>query len=131
MVRLAIVLSLIPFWVQAQTVDTFYIGIDIAEKMPVYSDSLGLYSFIQKNVCYPKSACIDSIEGTIFIQYYVEIDGNTTGHHLINKIREDLDSEAMRVAKLIVYKESATQRGKPVRIRSMVPVVFRLKDCVN
>lgn len=129
MVRLLIIFFFTPWILNAQDIDTFFVGIDVAEKMPIYSDSMDLQSFIQNSICYPESACIDSIEGTIFIQYYVDTDGGTSEHRALNSLREDIDKEALRIARLIVYKEPAKVRGRPVRIRSLVPITFSLDMC--
>lgn len=128
MVKYVILLIVLaPIVVIAQTTDTTFISIDFAEEMPVYKDSLEL--FIQSNICYPESACIDSVEGKVFIQYYVETDGTTSNHSILRGIREDLNCEAIRVARLIVYDEPARERGTPVKIRRFIPVVFKLQNC--
>lgn len=48
-------------------------------------------------------------------------------HEIIKGIREDLNNEALRVAKLINFDRPAMQRGKPIKVKYTVPVEFKLE----
>jgi TonB family protein len=113
----------------AQNDSIEYIGISIAEDMPVFNG--GINDFIQANIKYPQSAKNDSIQGRVFISFWVDTSGITTEHEVAKGVREDLDKEALRVAKLIKFEKPAMQRGKPVKIQYTVPVEFSLKESSN
>lgn len=98
--------------------------ITIVEDKPIFNGNLK--EFISNNIKYPQKAKIDSIEGTVFISFWVDTTGNTVNHKVIRGIREDLNKEAIRVTKLIKFKEPAMQRNKPIKVRYTVPVDFEI-----
>ncbi len=87
-----------------------------------------LVTFIQEQIIYPESAKKDSLEGMVVISYWVDTCGSTIGHEIVRSLRKDLDEEAIRVTRLIKYKSPAFIKGKPVRIKEIVPVKFNLHD---
>ena len=101
-----------------------YIGISIAEEMPLFKGDLN--EFVQQNLRYPESAKSDSFQGRVFISFWVDTTGSTVEHKVIRGIRDDLNDEALRVTKLIVFEKPAMQRGKPIKIKYTVPVEFKL-----
>lgn len=92
-----------------------------------------LKKFIQKNVRYPATAIRDSIEGCVVVQFAIDTLGQTQEHHVIKSIREDLDKEALRVARLIKFDVPARQRAKAVPVNYyVIPVDFQLgQDDIN
>jgi len=94
------------------------------EKSPFFKGDLR--EFIRNEIDYPLTAKADSIEGTVFISFWIDTLGTTYNHEVIRGIREDVDSEALRVAKLIKFDKPALQSGKPIKIRYTVPVEFKL-----
>ena len=57
----------------------------------------------------------------------IDTVGNTFDHVVVRGIREDLDQEALRVARLIKYDAPAMQKDKPVIVKFVVPVDFSLQ----
>ncbi|HOK26812.1 MAG TPA: energy transducer TonB [Bacteroidales bacterium] len=96
------------------------------ESMPVFEGRLE--KFIEKHIQYPMSALKDSIEGRVFVSFWVDSLGNTSKHTLILGIREDLNQEALRVAKLIKFSKPAMQNGKPVKVKYTLPFDFNLSN---
>ena len=96
------------------------------ESMPIFEGRLE--KFIEKHTQYPMSALKDSIEGRVFISFWVVSLGNTSEHTLVLGIREDLNQEALRVAKLIKFSKSAMQKGKPVKVKYTLPIDFKLSS---
>ncbi len=101
-----------------------YIGIIIVEDMPVFKGNLN--EFVQNNLRHPESAKSDSVYGLVFVSFWVDTIGNTINHIIIRGIRQDLDEEALRVARLIKFDKPAMQRGKPIRVKYNLPVEFKL-----
>jgi len=84
-----------------------------------------LRTFIQQQVNYPETMKIDSIDCKVFVTFWVDTIGKTVEHKVAKGIREDVNNEALRVARLIKFEKPAMQRGKPIRVSYTVPVVFR------
>ncbi len=99
-----------------------YIGGNIAEEMPLFNGNI--YEFIQKNLIYPESAKFDSLQGVVFISFWIDTTGTTMDYEVVKGIRDDLNNEALRVTKLITFDKPAMQRGKPVKIKYTIPVMF-------
>lgn len=94
------------------------------EEAPFYKGDLEL--FIKDNIHYPNSAIKDSIEGTVYIGFYIDTVGITFDHSVLRGVRNDLDEEALRVTRLLTFDSPAKQRGKPIIVHYMVPVRFTL-----
>ena len=67
------------------------------------------------------------------VQFAIDTLGQTHEHHVIKSIHEDLDKEALRVARLIKFDVPARQRAKAVRVNYyVIPVDFQLgQDDIN
>ena len=84
------------------------------------------YKYISKNLVYPQAARRMGIEGKVFVQFVVEKDGSITDVKAVKGIGANCDSEAVRVVSNSPNWEPAKQRGRPVRSRVIVPLIFTL-----
>jgi protein TonB len=84
--------------------------------------------FIDENLKYPETARKDKIEGKVTIRFWIDTLGYTLEHQIIKGIREDLDEEALRVAKLIKFVKPAMNNDKPIGMCFQVGILFRLSD---
>lgn len=99
----------------------------VVDAMPEYSeDGKGLTQFINFNLVYPEQAINDSIEGTVFLTFWVDTAGNTNEHVVLAGVRNDIDEEALRIARLIKFQKPAMKRGSPVAVRYNLPIEFKL-----
>lgn len=96
----------------------------VVETAPVFGGDLN--SFITDNIHYPISAIKDSVEGTVYVEFYIDTVGGTFNHRVLRGVRNDLDEEALRVTRFIRFDSPAKQRGKPIIIQYFVPVRFIL-----
>ena len=96
------------------------------EKAPIYNGDL--MDFVNKQINYPQSAKIDSVEGTVFVEFFIDTAGNTFDHFIVKGIRDDLDNEALRVTRLIKFDFPAMQREKPITVMYIIPVKFELNS---
>ncbi len=106
--------------------------VTVVEAAPIFEGDLN--SFITENIRYPISAIKDSIEGIVYVEFYIDTVGFTFDHRVLRGKRDDLDEEALRVTRLIKFDHPAKQRGKPIIVQYMVPVKFTLKqndDMIN
>ncbi len=101
----------------------------VVESFPIFKGDL--LKFIQSQINYPETAKKDSIEGVVYVSYWVEITGATTNHKVAKGIREDLDEEALRITELLMYEKPAMQGGEPVRLQYTLPVIFTLSEPIK
>ncbi len=81
-------------------------------------------TFIGKNLKYPRTA-VDA-EGKVFVQFVVNIDGSVTDVKVAKGIEPRLDTEALRVVKLLPKWKPATVNGAAVRSKMVLPIRFAL-----
>lgn len=99
----------------------------VVEQMPVFpGGDLGLMKFIQKTVKYPPIAKENDITGKVYVSYVVNKKGKVTSVKVVRGVDKYLDSEAIRVVKLLPYSSAGKQRGKPVNVQYTIPINFTL-----
>ena len=97
------------------------------EKMPEpVGGYAAFYKYVKKNLKYPKVAKRTSIEGKVFVQFVVDEEGNITAVEVIKGIGGGCDEEASRVLSEAPKWSPGKQRGKPVKVRMVLPMVFNL-----
>lgn len=84
------------------------------------------YKYIGDNLKYPAQARRMGIEGKVFVQFVVDKDGSLTEVTAVKGIGAGCDEEAVRVIKGAPKWSPPKQRGKPVKQRIIVPIVFQL-----
>jgi TonB family protein len=104
---------------------------DIAETMPEYPGGMdGLRAFMQDNLTMPKKykEMDTKAEYRVFVQFVVAEDGSITNVELKKPepSKKDLNDEAVRVVKSMPKWKPGTVDGKPVKVRYMLPVLFKL-----
>jgi TonB family protein len=100
---------------------------DMPEIMPEFIGGPdALEDFVKKNIVYPPDAKAKGIQGKVYIQFVVEKDGTVTNEVVRRGVNPLLDAEALRVAKLLPAFKPGTMRGKKVRVRYTLPIVFSL-----
>ena len=98
------------------------------EVMPSYpGDMAECYMFVARQMHYPKEAEEKGIEGRVLIRFVVEKDGRLTNFEVVETPDPLLSDEALRVLKQMPKWISAKNKGKDVRYRYSMPVMFRLK----
>ena len=83
-------------------------------------------AFIQENTKYPESAKADKEQGKVYVSFVVEQDGKITDIQIKKGVSKSLDAEAARVVGLMPNWEPGKNRGKAVRTRYTLPIVFTL-----
>ena len=100
----------------------------IVETPPSYPGGINaLTDFLQKQLKYPPKALKKKIEGTVYVRFIVNRDGDVVEVEVVRGVNEDLDKEAVRVVKMMPKWSPGTQKGVPVRARYTLPVKFKLK----
>lgn len=97
------------------------------ESMPEFNNSSnGLIKFIESHLQYPADLKSDSIEGIVYVEFWVDTTGQTYDHKVLRGLNKKMNEEAIRVAKMITFSKPAMQRGKPVNVKYVVPIKFDL-----
>lgn len=101
---------------------------DTPETMPEYPGGMeAMASFLSENIVYPEKAQEKEISGRVMVQFVIEKDGSVTEVKVMRSVDPLLDAEATRVVKAMPKWKPGTVSGKPVRVRYMLPIVFKMK----
>lgn len=115
----------------------------IIEKRPKFPGGQEkFYRYIHKNLKYPKSAKKNGITGTIFLEFAINSDGSVDDYSVrivsfeeLNKLGhsykdyfsdKECETEAIRLLKECPNWNPALQKGKPVKVKMIVPITFIL-----
>ncbi|MBR4138110.1 MAG: energy transducer TonB [Bacteroidales bacterium] len=100
----------------------------VVEEMPEFPGGTAkLLEYIQKNMKYPMMARESDIQGKVYVQFVVEPDGSISNVQVLRGIGGGCDEEAVRVVQSMPKFKPGKQRGAPVRVQYMVPIVFKLQ----
>jgi protein TonB len=100
----------------------------VVEQMPEFPGGMDkLMEYLSKNIKYPSIAQENNIQGRVIVEFVVNKDGSIVEPKVMRSVDTSLDNEAMRVIKSMPKRNPGKQRGKAVRVRYTVPVLFRLQ----
>lgn len=115
---------------------------NIVDKRPVYAGcnsassneellacmNQGIIKLIEENFKFPKDARKAKKQGKILVSYVVEKDGRISNVTIVKGVFPSLDTEAIRVVKLIPrFDAAAINEGKKVRMQYTVPINVSLQ----
>lgn len=98
----------------------------VEEQAEPYGGISSFHKYFSKHMNYPPQARRMSIEGKVFLQFVVDKDGSITDVNVMKGIGAGCDEEAIRVLKSHPKWKPGKQRGRPVRVRRVIPIIFRL-----
>ncbi len=100
----------------------------VVEKMPSFpGGEEKLYEYLGKNIKYPQMAKEAGVQGRVYVQFVVEKDGSITDVKVARGIGSGCDKEAERVVNKMPKWEAGEQRGKKVRVKYTLPVLYQLR----
>ncbi|HLF33855.1 MAG TPA: energy transducer TonB [Cyclobacteriaceae bacterium] len=100
----------------------------IVEQQPEPDGGISaFYEYVGKNLKYPNLARRNNIEGRVFIQFVVERDGSLTDIKTLKGIGGGCDEEAERIIGMAPKWKPGKQRGRPVRVQMVLPILFKLE----
>lgn len=111
---------------EAEVADQIFLVVESPAEFP--GGQTALLRFIKSNLNYPKSARRKGIEGWVYVQAIVEKDGSLSNIHLVKGIDPSCDEEALRVINLSPKWTPGKQRGRPVRVQVVIPIVYMLRQ---
>jgi protein TonB len=131
--------------------DTLWNLLCVHQNPPAYpGGDKAMFSFIKKTVLYPREAKENGVQGKVFITFVIDKVGNVTDGEIFKgvtipeevakKHRKDkeyldtykdlakqLDTEALLVVNMMPKWTPGMQDGKPVKVRYILPVSFKLQ----
>lgn len=101
----------------------------VVEEQPQYEGGMdAFYRYVANEMTYPLQARQMGVEGRVDVQFVIEKDGSLSDVKAIKGIGAGCDSEAVRVVQNASSFKPGTQRGKPVRVRMVMPIIFKLNE---
>lgn len=101
----------------------------VVEEQPEFpGGQAALMKFLSDNIRYPVIAQENGIQGRVICSFVVEKDGSITDVQVVRGVDPSLDKEAVRVIQSMPKWKPGKQRGKAVRVRFTLPIVFRLQQ---
>lgn len=103
---------------------------EVVEKMPEFPNGgmPGLMKYLSDNIRYSEAAKVAGIQGRVTVVFVVDKDGSITNVKILRGVDAELDKEAIRVISAMPKWIPGMQKGKAVKVRYTVPVMFRLPN---
>jgi TonB family protein len=102
-------------------------GLEFVEQMPECLDGNNtLFADILNNLNYPKNAVDANVEGSVHINFVVNVDGSISDIQLVLGIGYGCDEEALRVIRKLSKCVPRTKDGNPVSTRFNLKITFDL-----
>jgi TonB family protein len=89
------------------------------------------YKYLGENMKYPAEARRFGVEGKVFVQFIIDRDGTIKDPKIIKGIGGGCDEEVLRLIKAASRWNPGVQKGKPVRQRYTLPVIFSLGKSIK
>ena len=98
---------------------------DHIEDMPTFNGNLNQWLLL--NMKYPVEAMNKKEQGKVIVQFIVSENGEVSEPKIIRSVSPALDKEACRVVLAMPKWNPGKLKGKPVAVRYMLPISFRLQ----
>lgn len=99
----------------------------IVDQQPEFPGGMSaLYKFIGQEMSYPEEARRMGIQGKVYVQFIVNKDGSVDAVNAFKAIGGGCEEEAVRVVKSLPNFSPGMQDGKPVYVRMILPMTFKL-----
>ena len=93
------------------------------EEMP---ELIGGLAAVQRLITYPEIAKKAGVEGRVFVQFIVDVNGNVVDPVVTRGIGAGCDEEAVRAIRQARFTPGK-QRGQAVPVKMSLPITFRLR----
>ncbi|MEM9051359.1 MAG: energy transducer TonB [Bacteroidota bacterium] len=98
-----------------------------AVKLPEFPGGKAeMFKYLMTSIKYPKSAKLDDAQGIVLVGFIVDRDGSIQDIEIVESVRQDLDTEAIRVIKAMPNWIPGEQNGEPIPVSYKLPVRFSL-----
>ena len=100
----------------------------VVEEMPEFPGGMAeCMKWLGKNIKYPTISQENGVQGRVTVNFVVNADGSIVDVKVLRGVDPYLDKEALRVVGLMPKWKPGKQRGKEVRVKYTLPVMFRLQ----
>ena len=100
----------------------------IVDRMPQFATGpADLANFIARNICYPREALADGIDGRILASFVIAPDGSISNIEIVDGIPA-LNEEAIRVLSMMPNWRPGERNGVPVHVRVLQEVNFVIDE---
>jgi TonB family protein len=115
---------------------------EVVEKMPVYGEECGkienetlaktcsdkaLLNTVYTDIRYPAFCRENGIEGSAYLEFFVEKNGEISNITVLNGVCEEMEKECLRVVDKLENWQPDYQSGEAVRVQFRLPIRFRLE----
>ena len=101
---------------------------EVVEEMPEFPGGPAeMMKFLSNSIRYPTIAQENGTQGRVIVQFVVNSDGSIVDAVVVRSVDPFLDKEALRVINSMPKWKAGKQRGKAVRVKYTLPVMFRLQ----
>lgn len=98
---------------------------DHIENMPTFNGNLN--QWLVQNMKYPVEAMNKKEQGKVIVQFIVSKNGEVSEPKIIRSVSPALDKEACRIVLAMPKWNPGKLKGKPVAVRFVLPITFRLQ----
>ena len=100
------------------------------EDMPAFQGGgvAAFRDYVQQQMTYPEEAAEKGLEGTSFVKFVVNKEGEVEDVEVIRGSHPVLDQAAVEAIKDSPEWEPGMQRGRKVKVRFTIPMVFKLAE---
>jgi TonB family protein len=97
----------------------------IVENTPEFpGGEKALEKYFTDNLNYPEAAKNAGISGKVMVSFVVEADGSLSDIRIMRGLGFGCDEEVIRLIRQMPDWKPGKQRGKPVKVRMILPVIF-------
>lgn len=101
----------------------------VSEKMPEFTGGeKGIFAFLKQTIQYPPEAEKKNEQGRVVVRFVISKTGKVQNPEVLKGVSKSLDSEALRVIRLLPDWTPGEQNGEKVAVYKILPVMFRLKS---
>lgn len=104
--------------------DSVYTEVDVDPSFKGGQNAL--MQFLTSNLRYPDQARADSVQGTVFITFIVEPNGEISDARVLRGVHQTLDEEALRVINKMPPWQPGSNNNQNVRVQFNLPIRFVL-----
>lgn len=100
----------------------------IVNRFPEYPDGLKkMMRYLTKNMKYPEDAKRKGIQGTVYVSFEVDKEGDTKNFNVMRSVSPDLDAEAVRVLRSMPRWTPGMAQNRLVDVQYNLPIKFSLR----
>ena len=98
----------------------------IVEEMSEFpGGDIGLRNYLEQNLKYPQIALLNGIQGTVYVSFVINEEGNVVQPKIARSVDPALDKEALRLVSSLPRWKPGKQNGKLVKVNHTAKVVFK------